>query len=140
MNHQFPDDFTKPHATSITSVDFPIHDYIPAVIMKISGIKSPFIFRLYILFFSFLGLFFLYKLAFLFNKNGPLSLLIVIFAATSPVYVYYQAGFIPTIPSISCVIIGLFLYFSNIQTGKTSIQIGSLVFLTVAALSRTPLS
>ncbi len=137
MNHQFPDDFKKPHTTSITSVDFPIHDYIPAVIMKISGNKSPFIFRLYILLFSFLGLFFLYKLAFLFNKNGPLSLLIVLFAATSPVYVYYQAGFIPTIPSISCVIIGLYLYFSNTQQEKTSTYIYSLGFLTIAALSRS---
>lgn len=137
MNHQFPDDFKKPHQTSITSVDFPIHDYIPAVIMKISGSTSPAIFRIYILFFSFLGLFFLFKLSYLFNKNTNLSLLIVLLAATSPIYVYYQSGFIPSIPCISLAIIGIYHYFDSLLNKKTSSYYLGLIFLTLAALSRS---
>jgi len=49
MNPQFPGDFLIPKNESITAVNFPIHDYIPAVIMKLSSIRSPWIFRLYIL-------------------------------------------------------------------------------------------
>jgi len=137
LNHQFPDDFKKPHQTSITSVDFPIHDYIPAVIMKISDSTSPAIFRIYILFFSFLGLFFLFKLSYLFNKNTNLSLLIVLLAATSPLYVYYQSGFIPSIPCISLAIIGLYHYFDSLLNKKTSSYYLGLIFLTLAALSRS---
>ena len=33
LNPQFPGNWSKPQEKSITSVDFPIHDYIPALIM-----------------------------------------------------------------------------------------------------------
>ena len=49
LNHQFPDDWKVPSKESITAVDFPIHDYIPAVFMKLSGNSSPWIFRIYTL-------------------------------------------------------------------------------------------
>ena len=40
-NHQFPHKWEVPSETSITAVDFPIHDYVvPAVLMKITGITS----------------------------------------------------------------------------------------------------
>lgn len=137
MNHQFPDDFKKPHQTSITSVDFPIHDYIPAVIMKIFGNKSPIFFRLYTLLFSFLGLFFLFRLSLFFNKNINLSFLVVLLVATSPVYVYYQSGFIPTIPCISLSIMGIYYYFLYFQGRKTIAYSLGFMFLTLAALSRS---
>ncbi|MFH1321045.1 MAG: hypothetical protein ABII90_10385 [Bacteroidota bacterium] len=40
----------------ITSVDFPIHEYIIAVIMKITGSTAPLIFRIYILLYGLTGL------------------------------------------------------------------------------------
>jgi hypothetical protein len=138
QNHQFPGDFKKADSTSITSVDFPIHDYIPAVIMKISGSRAPIIFRLYILLFSLLGLFYLYRLAFLFNQNFTLSMFVVVFAATSPAYAYYQSGFIPTIPSISLVLIGCYLWVNYGNSKSNSHYVYSILFMTIAALSRTP--
>jgi len=136
MNHQFPDDWKTPSKESITAVDFPIHDFITAFIMKITGIQAPWIFRLYILLYSFIGLFFLYKLAFLLTENFYKSIFVLIFAATSPVFIYYQSGFLPTIPSLANTIIGLYLYFKFLKIEKASCFNLSILFLTLAALSR----
>jgi len=136
-NHIYPGGFFIPSNSTVTSVDFPIHDYIPAIIMKISGSNSPVIFRLYILLYSLLGMFFLYKLSFLWTGNFYKSLFITILAATSPLFAYYQGGFLPTIPSLSNAIIGIYFY-SLFITGERNRNFNlSIVFLTLAALSRT---
>jgi hypothetical protein len=82
LNPQFPYNGKVPMKESITAVDFPIHDYIPAVIMKITGNNSPWIFRLYILLYSFLGLFYLYKLTYLLTNSFYKSIFVLIFTAT----------------------------------------------------------
>ena len=140
MNHQFPDNWKVPSDNSITAVDFPIHDFIPAVIMKISGYRSPWIFRLYILLYSFVGLFFLHKITFLISKSFIKSILILIFAATSPVFVYYQGGFLPTIPSLSNAIIGLYFYVRYLYSNDNKQFNICLLFFTLSALSRTTFS
>ncbi len=137
LNHQFPDNWASPSKESITAVEFPIHDYIPAIFMKLSKNSSPWVFRLYTLLYSFIGLFFLYKLAFLLSGNIYKSVLTIIFAASSPVYVYYQAGFLPTIPSLSNAIIGLYFYTNFLKSKKNKDFNISILFLTLAALSRT---
>ncbi|NQY68298.1 MAG: glycosyltransferase family 39 protein [Flavobacteriales bacterium] len=125
---------------SITSVDFPIHDFIPGLIMKISENKSPWIFRGYILLYGFLGLFVLSKLAFLLTKDEGKSFLITVFAATSPVFVYYQSGFLPTIPCIANVIIGFYFYSKHLYNASHKDFVTSLIFLSLASLSRSPLA
>lgn len=136
-NHQFPSDWKVPSGTTITAVDFPIHDYIPALLMKISGNTSPFLFRLYVLLYSFIGLFFLFRLSFAITKDYLKSVFVVLFAATSPVFVYYQVGFLPTIPSLSNAIIGIYFYQRFINVNKNKYFGLSILFLTLAALSRT---
>lgn len=136
-NHQFPDNWTVPSENAITAVDFPIHDYIPALLMKISGNTSPWIFRLYILLYSFFGLFFLFKLSYAVTKDYVKAVLILVFAATSPIYVYYQGGFLPTIPSLSNAIIGIYFYYRFLKEAKNKDFWLSILLLTLAALSRT---
>lgn len=136
-NHQFPDEWHVPTNSSITAVDFPMHDFIPALLMKISGNYSPFIFRLYTLLYSFIGLFYLFKVAQSITNDFHKSIFTVVFAATSPVFIYYQAGFLPTIPSLSNVIIACYFYLKYLGTNKNSQFIWSLVFLTFATLTRT---
>ena len=126
-----------PKENGITAVDFPIHDYIPAVFMKISGINSIWIFRLYILLYSFVGLFYLFKLSYLQTNDTIKSIFILIFAATSPVFIFYQDGFLPTIPSLSNAIIGIYFYLKYLkQNNKIDFRL-ALFFLTLATLSRT---
>jgi hypothetical protein len=136
-NHQFPGNWSVPSKTTITAVDFPIHDYITALLMKISGISSPWIFRLYILLYSFIGLFYLYKLAKSLTGNRLSSIFIVIFAGTSPVFVYYQGGFLPTIPSLANAMIGIYFYHSSLKQESKKRFWLPIIFLTLAALSRT---
>ena len=137
LNHQFPDNWEMPSSTSITAVDFPIHDFITAIFMKISGITSPWVFRLYTLIYSMVGLLFLFKLSYLLTQHFHKSLFVVVFASTSPVFVYYQGGFLPTIPSLANVIVGLYFYSKYLFKEKDAYLNITLVFLTVATLSRT---
>ena len=62
-NHQFPTNWLRPSNSTITAVDFPIHEYMVAIIMTIVNSTAPLVFRLYTLLYSFVGLFFLYKLS-----------------------------------------------------------------------------
>lgn len=136
-NDQDPGNWKFPSEESITAVDFPLHDYIPAVFMKIVGDCSPWIFRLYILLFSFIGLFYLFKLSLLWTDNFYKSIFILVFAATSPVFVYYQGGFLPTIPSLASSIIGVYFYSKYLFTNKNKHFNFCILFLSIAALSRT---
>lgn len=136
-NHQFPDNFVTPSQESITAVDFPFHDYVVAVCMKLFGTTAPWVFRLYILLYSFIGLFYLFKISKLLTGNVLKSLLVVVLAATSPLFVYYQGGFLPTIPSLSNAFIGLYFYLKFIYTKNDNAFHVSVLFLTLGALSRT---
>lgn len=136
-NHQFPDEWRDEGKTSITAVDFPIHDFVPAILMKIAGSKAPWTFRLYIFLYGVIGLFFLFKLTMLFTNDFLKSIFVVLFAAASPVFVYYQNGFLPTIPSLANALIGLYLYGQYLKGEKRKAFYLSILFLTLATLSRT---
>lgn len=136
-NHQFPNNWEIPSESTITAVDFPIHDYMPALFMKLTGSTSPWVFRGYVLLYSLLGLFFLYKLAYLITSNYFKSLFVILFAATSPVFVYYQGGFLPSVPSLANATIGAYFYYRHIKDNKLKLFTLSILFFTLAALART---
>jgi len=123
--------------TTISAVDFPIHEFIIAGMMKLFGTTSPWVFRCYTLLYSILGLYFLFKLSVLLTKDFFKSLFVVIFVATSSVFVYYQGGFLPSIPSLSNVFIGMYFYILHIQKQQHYQFHLALLFFTLAALSRT---
>lgn len=135
-HYHYPDTWNPDRQSLITSVDFPIHDYIPAVIMRLTGSESPMICALYMLFVSVAGLFYLYRLAHLFNASAALSLLIVGFVACSPVFTFYQIRFIPSVPSLSTAIIGLYYGFFYRKTGQFRHFGWGMAFLSLAALTR----
>ena len=137
MNHPFPNNWEVPSKHSITAVDFPIHEYLVSLIMKISDLKDVWIFRSYILFYSFTGLFFLYKISRFLTKDNYKSFLTLILASTSPVFVYYQGSLLPTIPSLTNVIIGIYFYFIHLKDENNKHFHLSIAFLTLATLSRT---
>lgn len=139
LNHQFPDDWQVPGHESITSVDFPLHQYIPSLFMGVLGYSGPGVFRIYVFIWSLAGLFFLYLLAFQITKNFFKSLFVALFAATSPLFVYYQTGILPTIPSLSGAVIGINFYLQYKDSNRDRHFALAIVFLTLAALSRTTL-
>lgn len=138
MNNQFPGEFMIPRETTITSVDFPIHDYLVSLVMRVAQTTAPWCFRLYVLLYSIAGLYFLYKLTGLFTPCLTRSLFVVLFALSSPVFLYYQAGFLPTIPSLANAIIGLYYFVYFLKTGRRNYFYLCLFFVSLAALARLP--
>ena len=136
LNHQFPKNWSDPSYSTITAVEFPVHDYVPAVFMKAFGTNEPWVFHAYIVIYSIVGFFFLYLLSEKICGSKVKAALVVIFAMTSPVYTFYQGGFLPTIPSIANTIIALYCYALYFEGGRKKWFRWALFFFTFAALAR----
>ena len=136
-NKQFPGWWKEAYDSTITSVDFPIHEYNVALLMKLMGTTSPWVFRLWTLLWGFLGLFFLYKISYRLTNHGVKSALVTTIAMTSPVYAYFLNGFLPSIPALSLGIIGLWFYLKFYDNNKRKHFHLSIAFLTLAMLIRT---
>lgn len=136
LNHQFPKNWSDPSYSTITAVEFPIHDYVPAVFMKLFGTNEPWVFHAYILIYSIIGFFFLYLLAEKITGSKIKSGLVVLFAITSPVYTFYQGGFLPSIPSIANTFIAFYCYALYFEGRGSKWFKWALFFFTLAALAR----
>ena len=133
-----PKTFNLATTDGITRVDFPIHEYIVALLMKVTGNHEPIVFRIYTLLYAIIGLVFLFRLSQLFTDSFLKSLFVVCFLFLSPVYLYYADGFLPSIPSLSNAFIGYFFYFRYRKTNKQGDFVRAILFLTLAALARLP--
>ena len=136
-NKQFPGWWKEAYDNTITSVDFPIHEYTVALLMKLLGSTSPWVFRFWTLFWGFLGLFFLFKVAYRLTVDWMKSALVTAIALTSPVYTYFLNGFLPSIPALSLGIIGLWFYLKYYENNQRKHFHLSIAFLTLAMLMRT---
>lgn len=128
---------TKQDFSYITSVDFPIHHYIPAISMKICGNTDPIHNRLYTYIYSLIGVFFLYKLSKLLIENEYLAIIPPLLLVFSPIFSYYQIGILPSIPSLANFIIGTYFYLKYTKSDERKHWIISLLFITLAVLART---
>ncbi len=133
-----PCTFNLQTISGITRVDFPINEYIVAVLMKLFGSTSPAIFRIYTLTISIIGLVYLYLLSKKTTASEIKSFVIVFFVSLSPLYVYYQAGFIPSVPAIAFIFIAYYYYFSYKENQIKKYFFISIIFFLLAALIRIP--
>lgn len=122
----------------ITRVDFPINEFIVAILMKLFGTTAPVVFRVYTLCISILGLTYLYLFSKRITSSEIKSGLVVLFVFFSPVYFYYQVGFIPSIPSIACLFAAYYYYFSYKESQSKKQFLLAIVFLLLSALMRFP--
>lgn len=136
MNIEFPYNFKLAKDNSVVAVDLPIHDFMVALIMKITSLEQPFVFRLYTLVYSFFGLYYFHKLCQLFKLPFLMSVMLISFLALSPVFIYYQDGFLPSIPALSNTFIGLYFYWAY-RIRKESTLWLAILFLFFAAINRT---
>lgn len=114
-NKQFSGWWAVDYATTITSVDFPIHEYLVALLMTLFGTTDPWVFRCWTLLCSLVGVFFLYRLSYSQTHDFCKSLLVVAFAITAPVYTYYSASFLPCAPAFASASVGLWAYVSYLD-------------------------
>lgn len=122
----------------ITPTDFPINEYIIALIMKLTGSTAATIYRVYTLCISITGLLFLYSLTKRITSSEIKSWAVTLFAFLSPIYIYYQSGFLPSVPAIAFTFIAYFYYFSYIEDEKKKQLVIALIFFLLAALVRRP--
>ena len=136
-NKQFPGWWKEASATTVTSADFPAHEYIVALMMRLFGTEAPWVFRLWTLLMAFVGLFFLFKISFCITRDWPKSMLVVMVAMTSPVVAYYMNGFLPGIPALAMSTVGLWFYLKFYEGGQLKHFHLSVAFLALATLMRT---
>lgn len=122
--------------STITATDFPLHQYAVSLLMYVFGDSSVIVFRTYVLIYSFFGLYFLGRLVFLLCSRFESALLIVIMAATTPLFVYFQTAMMPSIPSWANAVIGLYFWVSYLHTKRKPQYVLAIAFLTLAALTR----
>lgn len=136
-NKQFPGWWLESSETTITSVDFPIHEYVVALMMKLFGTTSPLVFRIWTMLVALVGLFFIFKIAFLITKDWLKSIFTTFITLSAPVFAYYTNGFLPGIPAMTSGAIGLYFYLKYFNSLYIKYFNISVVFLTLATLIRT---
>jgi hypothetical protein len=122
----------------ITQVDFPVIEYIAAVLMKLTGVREPVLFRLLVLIISLLGIISLGLALKCLNYSDPVALLMMFFVFAAPVYTYYQAGMIPGISAFALSMAGLLSLACFRETIRTRHIYLGITFFTLAALIRLP--
>jgi hypothetical protein len=133
-----PSTFNLQTINGVTRVDFPINDFMVALLMKVFGTTAPVVFRVYTLVCSIAGLSFLFLLSKKITASPIKAGMVVLFVFLSPIYVYYQAGFLPSVPAIAAVFAGYYYFFSYKENNSKKCLYLSLLFLTFAALMRMP--
>lgn len=133
-----PATFNLQTVEGITRVDFPINEFIVALLMKLFGTTAPIVFRMYTLFISIFGLIYLYLFSKIVTSSEIKSWVIVLFVFFSPVYFYYQIGFIPSIPAIACLFAAYYYFFSFKESKNKKQFLIAILFFLLAALMRFP--
>ena len=123
--------------STVTASDFPLHHWLVAGLMRVTGSSQPWVFRGLTLAVSVLGLWSLYLLAFVLTRSRAKSLLVAMVTATSPVFAYYGASFLPTIPALSMAMGGLLFYVLYQRDDKKWMLYVSILLLTLAMMTRT---
>jgi hypothetical protein len=136
-NQIYPGECLVQSSATISAIDFPVHDYFVALMMKLTNFQAPWLFRIYVILMGCMGLFNLGKLARLLLKDDIKALFVMLFGALSPIYVYYQGTLLPSIPSLSLTIAGVYQYFCFRATRDQRHLHMSFVFVGIALLSRT---
>ena len=129
-------DFDMPESL-VTACDLPLHHWIVAVLMGITGSTQPWVFRGFTLAVAILGLWALYLLVFVLTRSRVKALLVAIFTATAPSYAYYSGSFLPTLPALSLAMGGLLFYTLHLRDKKTWTLYAGMLLLTLAMMSRT---
>ena len=136
-NKQYPGWWKVAEPNTVTSVDFPLHEYLIALLMKLTGTQAPWVFRTWTLLCSLAGLWFLFLLCRRLTRSYLKAAMVVAVALFSPLYAYYYASFLPSAPALALAMAGLWAYVVYRQEEKTSYWHWAVALLALATLTRT---
>lgn len=126
-----------PTGETITAVDFPIHQYLIGLLLALVKDSPVGVAKTYILIFSFIGLFFFAKIIWLCTSSWEKALIMLILAATSPLFVFFQTAVMPTIPAWAFCVTGIYIWIKYVLNPQKRYFVLAVLMLTLAALSRT---
>jgi hypothetical protein len=121
----------------ITAVDFPIHPYIVAGLMKLLDTRSPSVYRMYMFLLSLVGLFYLFKTILLATRSFAKGLFVILFVLLAPTYGYY-VGFLPSAAALALLFIAAYHFTNYLKTNRFQSYLFALLLITLAALTRLP--
>lgn len=124
--------------TGITRVDFPLVEYVVALLMKVTTLHEPVVFRLFVLLCSLGGIIVLLRLFGQLGMNDPMKFVMLAFVFSAPVYAYFQAGFIPSVPAVALTFLAFYALFLHLRQQQTRQLVLAISALTLAALIRMP--
>ena len=136
-NKQFPGAWHTASDTTITSVDFPIHEYIVALLMGLFGTTAPWVFRSWTLVCSLLGMWFFYLCCERITGHWLKGLAVVVMGMTSPLYAYYFNSYLPCAPALALAMAGVWASIRYWQEDELRYWHWAIVLLTLSALIRT---
>lgn len=135
LTHQFPPEKVLENPKGITAMDFPILHYSIGKIMKLTGSKSPFIYRFFMMLLSFFSLFFLFRT--LNQLRGYWEAIFICgFILFQPIYVYYQNGFHVSMAAFNVLLIGIVFLIKYLHLKEQKLYLFGVFFLILAALMR----
>lgn len=122
----------------ITRVDFPLVEYVVALLMRVTTLHKPLVFRLFVLLCSLGGILVLLRLFGELGMNDPVKFVMLTFVFSAPVYAYFQAGFIPSVPAVALTFLAFYALFMHLRQQQTRQLVLAISALTLAALIRMP--
>ena len=123
----------------VTGAGFPVPAYLAGLLMALTGSEAPGQMRLVTLLCSLGGLLALGGLVFRARPSPIRAGLAVLFAFCSPIYGYYQANYLPSVPAFAAALAGYYCFYRYCEPGGA----GRWLYAAVAALAlatamRTP--
>ena len=127
----------------VTGAAFPLPAYLTALLMQLTGSEEPGVMRLLTLGISLGGLVTLFALVYHASRSFLRAGLVALFVFCSPIYGYYQANFLPSVPAFAAALAGYYCFYKFCRQTLTQPTIGwwlysAVALLTIAAAIRTP--
>ncbi len=138
FNLLLPCNFNLITEQGITAVDFPIIEYIVALISEALQADIIPIFRTVNLLIGLTGVYYLYLFFSRLVESRKIGALIGLFTLTLPFYAYYLNGFLPSSAAFSFLFIGLYYGLIHLKTENKRTLVVSIGWITLAALIRLP--
>ncbi len=138
FNLLLPCNFNLITEQGITAVDFPIIEYIVALISEALQSDIIPIFRTVNLLIGLTGVYYIYLFFSRLVESRKIGALIGLFTLTLPFYAYYLNGFLPSSAAFSFLFIGLYYGLIHLKTENKRTLAVSIGWITLAALIRLP--
>ncbi len=109
--------FSDQQTSGKTIGEFPILYYFIGNLWKLFG-HQEYMYRLFVLLLSYLGLFYLYRIAWKLTNSWMLAVSAPIILLSSPIFAFYAANFLTNIPALSTMLIGWYFIARYIENAR----------------------